>query len=194
MTDRLPPRPTDNARRSREEANARQINPTTLVLVGAISGAFGVKGEVRVRCFTASPEGVVSYGPLYDVEGRVVLTPKRWRAINDGLAVTGPEIPDRNAAEKLRSTALHVPRDLLPPPDEEEFYHVDLVGCRAETLDGEVIGEVLTVQNFGAGDVLEIREDATGKTRYVEFSKADVPVVDLAGRRLVIAAVESAGD
>jgi len=192
MTDRAPPRPTDTARRSPEEASALKVDPASLVLVGAISGAFGVKGEVRVRSFTAAPEGVVSYGPLYDAEGRVVLTPKRWRVINDGLALTGPEIRDRDAAERLKSTPLHVPRHLLPPPEDDEFYHVDLIGCRAETLAGDLIGEVLTVQNFGAGDVLEIRENATGKTRYVEFSKADVPVVDLPGRRLVITAVEGA--
>jgi 16S rRNA processing protein RimM len=155
-----------------------------LVLVGAILGAFGVRGEVRVRPFTASPEGVVSYGPLYDAQGRVVLTPKRWREIKDGLAVTAPEVPTREAAEALRHTPLHVPRALLPPADEDEFYHVDLIGCRVETPDGAPLGEVIAVHDFGAGDVLELR-DAKGVQLYVEFSKARVPLVDIAARRLV---------
>ena len=166
---------------------------TELILVGAIAGAFGVRGEVRVRSFTAAPEGVVSYGPLYDAAGRVVMTPKRWREIADGLAVNAPEIPTRDVAEKLKSTSLHVPRHLLPPAEEDEFYHVDLIGCRVETLAGEAIGEVIEVRNFGADDLLEIRETG-GKTRFIEFSKADVPVVDLANRRVVAVIPEETND
>jgi 16S rRNA processing protein RimM len=155
-----------------------------LVLVGAIAGAFGVRGEVRVRSFTAEPEGVVSYGPLYDKAGKVVLTPKRWRPIKDGLAVTAPEVATREAAEALRNTPLHVPRAVLPPAEEEEYYHVDLIGCRVEALDGAMLGEVVAVQNFGAGDVLELR-DSAGAQRFIDFSRAAVPVVDLVGRRIV---------
>lgn len=165
-------------------------DPASLVLLGAIAGAFGVRGEVRVRSFTAAPEGVVAYGPLYDAAGELVMTPKRWRPIKDGLAVTAPEIATREDAERMKGTPLHAPRHLLPPTEEEEFYHVDLIGCRAETLAGEAIGTVNSVQNFGAGDVLEIRDGESGKTRYVAFAKADVPVVDLTAKRVIIAAVE----
>jgi 16S rRNA processing protein RimM len=155
-----------------------------LVLVGAIAGAFGVRGEVRIRTFTAEPEGVVAYGPLLDAQGRVVLTPKRWRPIKDGLAITAPEIPSREAAEALRNTPLHVPRGALPPAEPDEFYHVDLIGCRVETPDGDLVGEVIAVHDFGAGDVLELR-DGGGRQRFIEFSRAQVPGVDIAGRRLV---------
>lgn len=172
---------------------SERVAPDMLVLVGAIAGAFGVRGEVRVRSFTAAPEGVVSYGPLYDAAGRVVMTPKRWREINDGLAVAAPEIPTREAAEKLKSTPLHVPRHLLPPAEEDEFYHVDLIGCRVETLAGEALGEITAVQNFGAEDMLEIRAP-NGRTRFIEFSKADVPVVDIAGRRVVVAPLEETNE
>ncbi|MDX2235817.1 MAG: ribosome maturation factor RimM [Hyphomonadaceae bacterium] len=161
-----------------------RTDPATLVLVGAIVGAFGVRGEVRVRSFTAAPEGVVSYGPLFDAAGQRVLTPKRWRPIKDGLAVTGPEIRDRDAAEAARGTPLHVPRAVLPPADEEEYYHVDLIGCRAETPDGAALGVVHAVHDFGAGDVLELRTPEGG-VRFVTFSRAEVPLVDLAGRRLI---------
>lgn len=163
------------------------------MLVGAIAGAFGVRGEARLRCFTADPEGVVRYGPLFDKAGRLVLTPKRWRAVKDGLAVSGPEITTREQAEALRGTALHVPRDRLPPPEDEEFYHVDLIGCRAETLDGAVVGEVTAVHDFGAGDILEIRAPQ-GRTLYVAFTRENVPVVDVVGRRVVIAPADAEGD
>lgn len=164
-----------------------------LVLVGAVAGAFGVRGEVRVRSFTAAPEGVVSYGPLYDAEGRLVMTPRRWRGIKEGLAVTAPEIKDRDAAEALKGTALHVPRSVLPPAEEDEFYHVDLIGCRVETLAGEPVGEVIAVQDFGAGDILEIRQPE-GKTLFVAFTREAAPHVDIAGRRIVIAPAAPEGD
>lgn len=139
-----------------------------------------------MRSFTAAPEGVVSYGPLYDAEGRLVMTPKRWREINDGLAVTAPEIKDRDAAEALKSTPLHVPRNVLPAAEEDEFYHVDLIGCRVETLAGEAVGEIIAVQDFGAGDLLEVRA-AAGKTLFFQFTKEVVPHVDIAARCVVVA-------
>jgi 16S rRNA processing protein RimM len=145
---------------------------------------------VKVRSFTASPEGVAAYGPLYDAQGRVALTPQRARAIKDGLAITAPEVPTREAAEALKGTALHVPRDVLPPADEEEYYHVDLIGCRVEAMDGAPLGTIVAVHDFGAGDVLELR-DGAGKQRYLDFSRAEVPVVDLKNRRLVATPVES---
>jgi 16S rRNA processing protein RimM len=165
--------------------------PERLVLVGAITGAFGVRGEVKVRAFTAEPEGLFAYGPLYDAAGKLVLTPKRWRPIKDGLAVTAPEVADREAAEALRHTPLHVPRSLLPPAEDDEFYHVDLIGCRVEALDGTPLGDVVAVHDFGAGDVLELR-DAAGAQRFLDFSRAVVPVVDLDNRRLVATPDEGA--
>jgi 16S rRNA processing protein RimM len=150
-----------------------------------------VRGEVRVRSFTAAPVGVTAYGPLYDAHGKVVLTPKRWRPIKDGLAVTAPEVPTREAAEALRNTPLHVPRSVLPPVEEDEFYHIDLIGCRVEALDGTPLGEVVAVHDFGAGDVLELR-DPDGRQRFLDFSKAETPVVDIAGRRIVAKPLDAA--
>lgn len=156
-----------------------------LVLLGAIAGAFGVRGEVRVRCFTADPAGLCAYGPLFDKSGGLILTPKKWRAIKDGLAITAPEIKDREAAEALKGTGLYVPRAALPAAEEDEFYHVDLIGCRVETPDGVSLGAVIAVQDFGAGELLEIA-GADAKTLFIEFTRAAVPVVDLA-KRLIIA-------
>lgn len=137
-----------------------------------------------MRPFTAAPDGVVAYGPLYNADGVRVLTPKRWRAIKDGLAVSGPEIKDRDAAEAARGTALHVPRDVMPPAEEDEYYHVDLIGCRIEALDGAVLGVVHAMHNFGAGDIIEVKP-ATGANWYLDFTKAAVPLVDLANDRIV---------
>lgn len=156
-----------------------------LVLVGAIAGAFGVRGEVKVRPFTADPDGIVRYGPLLDKAGRAVLTPKSWRPIKDALAVTAPEVTSREQAEALRNTALYVPRALLPAPDEDEFYHVDLIGCRVETLAGDVLGVVKAVQDFGAGDLLEVHE-AAGRSAFYLFTKAAAPLVDVQRRRIVV--------
>lgn len=169
-------------RKSQPPPAEKQVDPAGLVPLGASMGAFGVQGEVKVRPFTATLEGVCAYGPLYDAKGALVLTPKSWRPIKDGLAVRAPEIADRDAAEKLKSVLLHVPRARLPAAEEEEYYHSDLIGCRVEALDGASLGEVIAVHNFGAADILEVRGPAT---LFIEFSKEEVPVVDIAGRRLI---------
>ena len=87
--------------------------------------------------------------------------------------------------ERLRGVALYVPRAMLPETEEDEFYHEDLIGLRAEDTSGQLIGEVVGVQDHGAGDILEVRA-ADGTALDFPFTKAVVPVVDLAGRRLVI--------
>jgi len=156
-----------------------------LILVGAIVGAFGVKGEVKVRAFTAAPDGVCAYGPLYDKSGRLVLTPKHWRAIKDGLAVLAPEVKDREAAEALRNTGLHVPRALFAPPEDDEFYHVDLIGCAVEALDATPLGVVIAVVNFGAGDLLDVR-GPDGRNQFFPFTKAAAPIVDIQAKRIIV--------
>jgi 16S rRNA processing protein RimM len=155
-----------------------------LVLVGAVVGAFGVRGEVRVRSFTADPAAIASYGPLLDKAGALVLTPKRLRPAGEEFALTAPEVKTREEAQALRGTGLFVSRAALPPTEEDEFYHVDLIGCEVEALDGTALGSVRSVQDFGAGDLLEIRPPE-GQTWFLPFTKAAVPVVDLGGRRLV---------
>ncbi|MDX2238022.1 MAG: ribosome maturation factor RimM [Hyphomonadaceae bacterium] len=155
-----------------------------LVLVGAIAGAFGVKGEVRVRSFTAAPENLVSYGALLDKSGAPLITPKRWRSIKDAIAVSAPEIATREQAEALKGQGLYVRRSRLPPAADDEFYHVDLIGCRVEALDGTALGEVIAAPNFGAGDLLEVRPPA-GPSWFLPFTKAHTPLVDVAARRIV---------
>lgn len=154
-----------------------------LLFVGAITGAFGVRGEVRVKSFTAAPENICAYGPLFDERGALVMTPKRWRAINDGLAITAPEIASREQAEAMRGTKLFIPREALPPAKDDEYYAADLIGCRVEALDGKPLGEVTAVQDFGAGDLLEIA--LNGALWRLPFTNENAPRIDLKARLIV---------
>lgn len=155
------------------------------VLVGAIAGAFGVQGEVRLRSFTADPEALVDYAPFFHQDGRPALTPKSWRSVKDGIAVIAIEVTSREDAMTLRNTKLYVPRSVLPPADEDEFYHVDLIGLTVEGLDGAPLGKVRAVIP-GPQDLLDIEGTPGAKSSwFLPFTKALVPVIDLVGKRLV---------
>ncbi|MBI1188150.1 MAG: 16S rRNA processing protein RimM [Alphaproteobacteria bacterium] len=157
---------------------------SALVAIGAIEGAFGVHGELRVKSFTADPEAITAYGPLLDADGAVVLTPHALRPIKGGFALSAPEVQTREQADALRNTLLHVPRERLPAPEEDEFYHVDLIGCRVQTPSGDALGNVRAVHDFGAGDLLEIV--ASGRPSvFLPLTKAVIPTIDLAARRII---------
>jgi 16S rRNA processing protein RimM len=157
-----------------------------LVLLGRIAGAQGLKGEVKINSFTAAAEDIAAYGPLADAKGRQFLM-ERVRHLKGGTVVAVlAGVKDRGAAEALRGTELYVARDQLPPADEDEWYYEDLVGLKAMSPEGEAIGEVLSVQNFGAGDLLEIRQHDMRQSRFVPFTKAVVPVVDVKNGRAVV--------
>jgi len=157
-----------------------------MVLVGAIAGAFGVKGEVRLRAFTEKKDGVIAYGPLYGDDGKILLKPKSWRELKDGVAVVAAEVKSREQAEKMKGQKLFIPRANLPATAEDEYYVVDLLGSRAEALDGTVLGDIVAVWNFGAGDILEYRPPNGGPNVRVTFTKESVPHVDLAAKRVVL--------
>jgi 16S rRNA processing protein RimM len=155
------------------------------VLLGVVTGAHGLEGEVKVKTFTDVPESLGLYGPVTTADGRQlsvasVRSPKGGEAIVRFKGIAG-----RNAAESLKGQKLFVPRSALPEPEADEFYHVDLIGCAAEDKDGKSVGTVLAVHNFGAGDMLEIGEG--GDTRFVPFTDDTVPSVDLKARRIVVA-------
>ncbi len=157
-----------------------------MVCLGAIAGAHGVRGEVRVESFTANPADLTAYGPLSDETGmhRFVLTPRgsaRGRLI---ARIEG--IEDRDSAEALKGTRLYVARAALPAPAEEEYYHSDLLGLRCERADGGHFGVVKALYNFGAGDVVEV-EKGDGQRVMLPFTRATVPLVDVGAGRLVVA-------
>jgi 16S rRNA processing protein RimM len=154
------------------------------VLVGAIAGAHGVRGAVRIRSVTDDPAAVAAYGPLFDETGTRTLVLKVVGPTKGGIIAEIDGVRDRTAAEALQGTRLYVPRTALPAPAADEFYQADLVGLAVETPDGAALGRVRAVQNFGAGDLLEV-ERADGSTVSLPFTRAAVPVVDVAGGRIV---------
>jgi 16S rRNA processing protein RimM len=156
-----------------------------LILVARVAGAFGVKGEIRLTAFTADPLALLDYRELKRQDGGVALTLLRGRAAKGSLVATAKEVSTREAAEALRGLQLYIPRTALPPPeDEDEFYLIDLVGLAVVTPDGEPLGTVRTVQDFGAGDLLEV-QPSEGPSWWLPFTREAVPEVSLAERRIV---------
>lgn len=157
-----------------------------LIAVGVLKGAHGVRGEVRVKSLTADPEAVFGYGPLLDETGAVLLTPKSARPGKDHFIVRPKEQKQKEDWDALRGRILHVPRAALPVAEEGEFYIEDLAGLAVYSTGDSPAGRVRAVQDFGAGDLLEIELTGQASTIFVPFTQADVPVVDIPGRRLVI--------
>jgi 16S rRNA processing protein RimM len=155
-----------------------------LIPVARITGAFGVKGEVRVRSFTDDPEAAFAFGPLVDADGKVVLTPLRHRPLKDEFGVIAKEQRQREEWEAMRGTLLHAPRQAMPEAEEGEIYVADLIGARVEHADGRVLGVVRSVQNFGAGDLIEVQPE-TGASYYLPFDEDTFPEIDAAAGRLV---------
>lgn len=159
----------------------------TRVLLGAVVGAHGVRGEVRIRAFTAAEESVAAYGPLTDESGARQFAIVSLRVAKPGLVVARLKgVSTRDEAERLAGTALYAPRTALPPTEEDEFYVADLIGITATTTAGRALGTVVAVHNFGAGDLLEIRAGGAGGAILVPLTLAAVPVVDPASGRVVV--------
>ena len=163
--------------------------PRNQVLLGEIGAAQGLKGEVRVRSYTAEPAAIARYGALHDEHGRAIEI-ENIRATPKALIARIKGVTTREAAEALNRTKLYVDRARLPEREEEEWYHTDLVGLEAVDRAGERIGVVVAVQNFGAGDLIEVKPDKGGATVLVPFTRDAVPDVDVEGGRLVLAPPE----
>ena len=152
-------------------------------------GAQGLKGEVKAKIFTAAPDALPRYGKLHARDGRT-FTITAFRPSKQGEAVIAfAEVKDRNTAEALKGTELFVSRDALPEPDEDEFYHADLVGLEARDSEGRVIGKVVAVHNFGASDVIELARD-DGDSVHLAFTRETVPVIKIAEGYIVVAVPE----
>ena len=159
-----------------------------------MASAHGIRGDVVVRAHTGDPADVGAYGPLTDATGKRTFAMSAVRVTPKGVVVHFKGIDDRNAAEALRGLELYVERSALPPAEDGAFYHVDLVGLRAGGLDGTALGTVVAVQNFGAGELLELQPLTTGETVYVPFTDAYVPSVDITGGRVVVIMPEMIGE
>lgn len=157
------------------------------VCLGQISGAIGVRGELRVKSFTADPAALASYGALTVQPGGQTITLALVRVVKDGLAMRADGITDRTAAEAMKGKRLYVARAALPEPeDEDDFYHADLLGLPVEDESGQLLGKVKAIHDFGAGDVLDIMGTGDSPGFMVPFTKAVVPVVDIPGGRIVV--------
>lgn len=154
--------------------------------VGVVTGAKGIKGDVRIKSFTGDPKALGDYGPLRDESGKQSFSLK-VTGENKGLITARIKgVDDRNKAEDLKGTALYIARDALPEADEDEFYYIDLIGLRADLVDQDQgLGFVKQVHDFGAGCILEI-EGPDKETHMVPFTKAVVPEVNMNEGRLVI--------
>lgn len=163
--------------------------PASRVCLAQVVGVHGVRGLVRVKLFGDDPASLTAYGPLSNEAGtrRFTLVPQ---SPAKGVWVTRIEgVADRTAAEALRGTTLWIDRAALPPAeDEDTFYHADLIGLRADLSDGTPFGTVRAVHDFGAGEILEIAgvQGVAGGTLMMPFTRAAVPVVDVAGGKVVV--------
>lgn len=164
--------------------------PVRYVPLGEFGRAVGLKGEVRLKSFTATPLDIARYNPLLTPDGRSI-TLSGVRALPgtpDMLVARVSGITSRELAETLNRTTIGVPRERLGEAEaEDEYLQADLIGLRVEDSDGTVLGSVLGVSNFGAGDILDIRPARGGPSVLVPFETAFVPDVDVAGGRIVIA-------
>ena len=161
------------------------MTATDRICVGAIAGAFGVAGEVRLKSFCAAPEAMAGYGPLWTEDGSRSFTIRLTRPVAGGLGARLSGVATKEAADALKGTSLFADRARLPRLPDDEFYHADLIGLDVRDPGGAALGRVLAVHNHGAGDLLEIsRPDGPG-SRMIPFSLAVVPLVDLAQGLLI---------
>lgn len=156
------------------------------VCVGAIAGAFGVQGEVRLKSFCAEPEDIASYGPLQSEDGARQFSLRLTRPVKAGFAARIEGVRSKEAADELRGTRLYAERAALPALPEDEYYHADLIGMEVRDTGGAVLGRVKAVLNHGASDLLEVAIRGQSDPALVPFTLEAVPTVDMAQRRIVV--------
>jgi 16S rRNA processing protein RimM len=158
---------------------------TSRICVGAVAGAYGVRGEVRLKSFCADPAAIAEYGPLSSEDGTREFILTLGAPVAQGFAARLSGITTREAADALRGMRLFAPRDRLPSLPDDEFYHTDLIGLEVFDTGGQSLGRVKAVLNHGASDLLELV--APGKTGAIllPFTQAICPTVDLAARRII---------
>ncbi|SPF77459.1 ribosome maturation factor RimM [Pseudoprimorskyibacter insulae] len=158
---------------------------TDLICVGAISGSFGVRGEVRLKSFTSDPEAVADYSPLTTEDGSRQFTVQLTRQIKNGFAAVLGGVETKEEADALRGVRLYAPRDRLPSLPDDEFYHADLIGLEVYDTGGTLLGKVNAVLNHGATDLLELAPAGGGGTVLLPFTYDAVPTVDLTAGRII---------
>ncbi|GGZ42092.1 ribosome maturation factor RimM [Asticcacaulis endophyticus] len=157
-----------------------------LIFVAQVAASFGVKGEFKLLSYTADPLSVLEYNPLFNDKGEPALSLTGARAHKGALVVRADGIDDKDKADKLKGLKLYVPRlAFAEPEDEDDFYITDLIGLEARNGSGEVVGRIKNVDNFGAGDLLDI-QPKSGASFYLAFTRENVPEVSVTGGYVVI--------
>ncbi len=155
------------------------------VCVGAVAGAFGVKGEVRLKSFCAEPEAIATYGPLTSEDGGRSFDVRLTGTLKNGFSARLSGVATKEAADGLKGLRLYAPRERLPELPDDEFYHADLINLTVLDTGGTELGRVRAVLNHGAGDLLEIHGPGLKGPVLLPFTKAAVPTVDLAAGRII---------
>ena len=159
---------------------------TERVCVGAIAGAFGVKGEIRLKSFCAEPTDIANYSPLTDEAGDRDFEVRITRPIKNGFAATLSGVSTKEDADALRGTRIFADRSQLPDLPDDEYYHADLIGLEVLDTGGNRLGEIRAVLNHGASDLLEVQGSESKATVLVPFTLAVVPTVDLKNGRVIL--------
>jgi 16S rRNA processing protein RimM len=155
------------------------MSTTPLVCLGKITAPHGVRGWVKVECYTQNPADLLTYA-LTDASGQTAYELERQGRYKGGLLCSVAGITDRTAAEALRNIQLYAPRAALPPVADDEVYYADLIGLTARLPDGSILGEIMAVENYGGGDLLTIRRPGHGPTLLYPFNAITVPHIDVA--------------
>ena len=156
------------------------------ICVGAITGAFGVKGEVRLKSFCAEPAAIADYGPLHSEDEAATWDVRLTRPVKGGFAARLSGVSTKDAADALKGVRLYAPRDRLPNLPDDEFYHTDLIGLSVFDTGGVQIGRVKAVLNHGASDLLEVAIKGQRQPMLLPFTLTVVPTVDLKGGKLIV--------
>jgi len=163
------------------------LDADRLVLMGVFGAPHGVKGEIRVKSYAGAPEAIGAYGPLTNSSRKRIFAFERLRPLKDDMLVAKLEgVTTREAAEALNGVQIFARRGQLPPPAPDEFYWADLVGLEVWSRDGQRLGRVAGLSNYGAGDILEIAPEDGGEPLLLPFTKTVVPEIDFAARRVCI--------
>lgn len=163
-------------------------SPQKRVLIARIGAAHGVRGEVRLWSYAADPLAVADYAPLESEDGARKFEFESLRSSGKGFLVARfMGVADRSAAARLNNVDLYAPRERLPEPDAaDEFYCADLIGLSVVDAAGASLGRVVAVQNFGAGDLIEVQPRGGGETVLLPFTESVAPVVDISAGRIVV--------
>jgi len=160
--------------------------PDDLICIGAVSGTFGVRGEVRIKSFCAVPEDIETYSPLLSEDGQKSYSVSLTGSVKNGFTARIGTVSTKEQADEIRGLRLYTRRALLPSLPDDEYYYTDLIGLDVLDTGGTILGQVKSVLNHGAGDLLEIHGPNLKASVLLPFTLAAVPTVDLTAGRVIV--------